>query len=167
MEFSNAGKDSQWLEMFKGTNLRRTEITVMVWVTQIMSGYIFASKTSYVFEQAGISQTQAFDLGLGQEAVQLMANFLNMYLMYYFGRRSIYIFGFVYSTIILIAVGIAGVYGERGVEAAKWVQGGFQIVCPSIPLLGIPSPMPQAFFIGYTGFLGPVCYAILVSWSIT
>jgi SP family general alpha glucoside:H+ symporter-like MFS transporter len=92
---------------------------------------MFAGNTTYVFQQAGISQSVAYDLGWGTSAIQLGANFLNMFLLYHFGRRTIYIAGFVYCTFNLLIVGVAAVYGIQGNAAAKWVQAGVQMVCAS------------------------------------
>jgi SP family general alpha glucoside:H+ symporter-like MFS transporter len=89
---------------------------------------MFAGNTTYVFQQAGISQQVAYDLGFGTSAIQLGANFLNMFLLYHFGRRTIYISGFVYCTFNLLIVGVAAVYGIRGSSTAKWVQAGVQMV---------------------------------------
>jgi SP family general alpha glucoside:H+ symporter-like MFS transporter len=120
----------RWIDIFKGTDLRRTEITVFVWVLQNFSGAMFAGNTTYVFQQAGISQQVAYDLGWGTSAIQLGANFLNMFLLYHFGRRTIYMAGFAYCSVNLIIVGIAAVYGTRGNDAARWVQAGVQMVSP-------------------------------------
>jgi len=133
------------LTFFKGINLRRNEITVMAWLLQQMCGVIFAGNVVFVFEQAGISQQAAFDLGLGTSAIQLFSNFINMYLMYYFGRRTLYLAGFVFSAVNLVIVGTTSILGDRGNINARWVQAAFQM----------------AFMVGYTGFLGPTCYAIL------
>jgi SP family general alpha glucoside:H+ symporter-like MFS transporter len=125
----------RWIDIFKGTDLRRTEITVFVWVLQNFSGAMFAGNTTYVFQQAGISQQVAYDLGWGTSAIQLGANFLNMFLLYHFGRRTIYMAGFAYCSINLIIVGVAAVYGIRGNDAARWVQAGVQMV--SLPPSGL------------------------------
>lgn len=89
---------------------------------------MFAGNTTYVFQQAGISQQVAYDLGWGTSAIQLGANFLNMFLLYHLGRRTIYMAGFAYCSINLIVVGVAAVYGIRGNDAARWVQAGVQMV---------------------------------------
>ena len=89
---------------------------------------MFAGNTTYVFQQAGISQGQAYDLGWGTSAIQLGANFLNLFLLYHLGRRTIYTAGFVYCGVNLLIVGVAAVFAIRGSGAAKWVQAGVQMV---------------------------------------
>jgi SP family general alpha glucoside:H+ symporter-like MFS transporter len=125
---SQSEGQGKWLDIFKGSDLRRTEIVVFVWVLQNFSGAIFAGNTTYVFQQAGISQDTAYSLGWGTSAIQLGANFLNMYLLYVLGRRTIYLFGFLYCGTNLLIVGVASVYGIRGDSTAKWIQAGVQMV---------------------------------------
>lgn len=144
-ELAKATGQGRWIDIFKRTDLRRTEITVFVWVLQVswaspichlgchalteqnFSGAMFAGNTTYVFQQAGISQQVAYDLGWGTSAIQLGANFLNMFLLYHLGRRTIYIAGFAYCTVNLLIVGTAAVYAERGNNTARWVQAGVQM----------------------------------------
>lgn len=128
MEFAQTVNASRWIDIFKGANLRRTEITVMVWLLQQMCGIIFAGNVVFVFEQAGISQQTAFGLGLGTSAIQLFCNFINMWLMYFFGRRTLYLTGLTFSAVDLVVVGITSILGDRGNINARWVQAAFQMV---------------------------------------
>lgn len=52
-------------ECFKGTNLRRTEISVGTWVAQQMAGPVLQTYAIYFFEQAGLPPAQAFNMSLG------------------------------------------------------------------------------------------------------
>ncbi|WWD19400.1 hypothetical protein CI109_103860 [Kwoniella shandongensis] len=54
-----------YLECFKGTNLRRTEICVGTWVVQQMCGPVLQTYAIYFFEQAGLPASQAFNMTLG------------------------------------------------------------------------------------------------------
>ncbi|KAK8847718.1 hypothetical protein IAR55_005577 [Kwoniella newhampshirensis] len=54
-----------YLECFKGTNLRRTEIAVGTWVVQQMCGPVLQTYAIYFFEQAGLPSSQAFNMSLG------------------------------------------------------------------------------------------------------
>ncbi|RSH95847.1 hypothetical protein EHS25_000940 [Saitozyma podzolica] len=144
---------SRWRDLFCGTNLRRTEITVLAWLFQDACGNILTNNAIYVFEQAGIDQSTAFKLGLGTSGLQLVANFGNFYLMYLMGRRTLYMMGFAILDVNLMLVGIMAVFGVGGRNEgwAKWAQASFQMI----------------FNIGYTGLLGPVCYAIIGETSST
>ena len=47
----NAG--TSYLELFRGTNLRRTEVAVGAWVCQVTCGNWFGGNVTYFMEQAG------------------------------------------------------------------------------------------------------------------
>ena len=144
-DLANNEGQGRWREIFQSSNLRRTEITTFVQTLQNFSGAMLAGQGAYVLQQAGIDQGTAYDLGWGASAVQLGSNFLCFYLLYKFGRRPIYTFGFVYSAVIMLLVGVTAVLVENGHTGARWAQ----------------AAMIMAFQVGYTGFLGPTCYAII------
>ena len=54
-----------YLECFKGVNLRRTEICVLTWTAQQMCGPVLQTYAIYFFEQAGLAESQAFNMSLG------------------------------------------------------------------------------------------------------
>ena len=54
-----------YLECFKGTNLRRTEISVGTWTVQQMCGPVLQTYSIYFFEQAGLAESEAFNMNLG------------------------------------------------------------------------------------------------------
>ena len=54
-----------YLECFKGTNLRRTEVSVGTWIVQQMCGPVLQTYAIYFFEQAGLAEAQAFNMSLG------------------------------------------------------------------------------------------------------
>ena len=45
---------ASYLDCFRGTNLRRTEICCLTFAGQVMSGSTFAYGPTYFFEQAGM-----------------------------------------------------------------------------------------------------------------
>ncbi len=54
-----------YMECFRGTNLRRTEIAVGTWTIQQMCGPVLQTYAIYFFEQAGLATSQAFNMTLG------------------------------------------------------------------------------------------------------
>ncbi|OXT10956.1 hypothetical protein B9K06_26345, partial [Bacillus sp. OG2] len=57
---------TSYADIFKGSNLRRTEICTVVYVIQVFCGVPFAMNYStYFFELAGFEASRAFDLSLG------------------------------------------------------------------------------------------------------
>ncbi len=57
--------DSTYWDCFKGDNWRRTEISIGVYCTQVLSGIYLINYGTYFFQQAGLDDDQAFDMGIG------------------------------------------------------------------------------------------------------
>ena len=121
-------QDSRWVELFRGTDLRRTEIAVITFCIQNANGVIFAGNTVYVFEEAGISQATAFKLGWVNSALQLLMNFFNYWLIKIADRRTIMLSGFSIMDTTLIIIGVVAVLGDKGNTSARWAQAGLQLV---------------------------------------
>jgi MFS transporter, SP family, general alpha glucoside:H+ symporter len=58
------------IELFKGTDLRRTLIVCGVYAAQNLTGNLIANQAVYFFKQAGVSTDLAFALGLITSALQ-------------------------------------------------------------------------------------------------
>jgi SP family general alpha glucoside:H+ symporter-like MFS transporter len=71
---------SYW-DCFKGTNLRRTEIACFAFLAQITDGGAFAYSPMYFFEQAGISSTVAYDIGLGGTCIAFCGTIISWFIM--------------------------------------------------------------------------------------
>jgi len=50
-----------YFDCFKGVNLRRTEISVMVYLIQVIGGNPLIGYANFFFEQAGLNSADAFD----------------------------------------------------------------------------------------------------------
>lgn len=107
IEMESTQGNPGYLELFKGTDLRRTMIVAFVYGAQNLTGNLIANQAVYFFEQAGISDNSAFALGLITSALQMIAVMASWILTSYFGRRSIYLWGSAVNTVLLIVLGIA------------------------------------------------------------
>ena len=52
---SHAGGSASFLDLWKGTDLRRTIITCLVYASQNFAGNLIANQATFFFEQAGMS----------------------------------------------------------------------------------------------------------------
>jgi len=84
---------TSYLDCFKGTDLRRTEIVCMVWLVQSLCGASFMGYSTYFYEQAGLNTSYAFDLSWCQYALGAIGTILSWFLMPRFGRRTLYVWG--------------------------------------------------------------------------
>lgn len=95
-------------ELFRGTNLRRTEIAVIVACCQNILNPL--SGWSVVFmEQAGMSASHSFDFSIGGSAICIFAVIILWFLMERkVSRRRIFLFGLISSLVVAIIIGGLG-----------------------------------------------------------
>ncbi|KAK4554274.1 hypothetical protein LTR86_008482 [Recurvomyces mirabilis] len=135
---------TSYLDCFRGVDLRRTEIVVMAYLIQYLHGNGLAGYSTYFFEQAGLSPTNAFDLTMGQYAIGFFGTICSWVLMARFGRRTLYLTGTVLSCIILFTIGFISL-APRANESANWATGALLLI----------------FFSIHSTFIGPVLYAVV------
>jgi SP family general alpha glucoside:H+ symporter-like MFS transporter len=103
-------KTSYW-QCFRGVDLRRTEIACMCFAGQILTGLSFAYNSTYFFQQVGLTTNQTYQLNVGDTALALFGAILNwVIVMPYFGRRTIYLWGCGFMTIVLFLIGVLNVH---------------------------------------------------------
>jgi MFS transporter, SP family, general alpha glucoside:H+ symporter len=117
---------TSYADCFKGTDLRRTEIASIVWMTQNLCGSALWGFAPYFYEQAGLSTTKAYDLSVGLYGLAIIANFLCWIWMKVAGRRTLYLIGLVWTLIILLATGSVGTIPTK--PATSWTLGSLIIV---------------------------------------
>ncbi|KAK0947533.1 hypothetical protein LTR29_001141 [Friedmanniomyces endolithicus] len=132
-----------YMECFKGTNLRRTEITVGTWVAQQMCGPVLQTYAIYFFEQAGLPTAQAFNMTLGLYAIAFVGTVLSWPLINRFGRRTIYLWGMTGIVISLLLVGFISLAPVT--SGSSWAIGAFLLVFTFI----------------YDSTVGPLTYVIV------
>jgi len=124
LEKSTAAPD--YVELVKGTDLRRTLIVCGIYAAQNLSGNLIANQAVYFFEQAGMSTNTAFALGLITSALQMIFVMLSWILTTYFGRRPIYLWGTAFNVVMLVCLGIAASVGKS--NAAANAQASFGLI---------------------------------------
>lgn len=140
---SHIQSDSNYLECFRGTNLRRTEICMVVFAGQQLSGAVFAYTPTYFFLQAGISTENAFSIAIASTGMAFVGTCLSWILLAHFGRRILYVSGIAMASASLLIVGICSAASTTA--AASWAQVSFVLVWKLI----------------YSMTVGPICYAII------
>ncbi|KAJ7245090.1 maltose porter [Mycena rebaudengoi] len=115
-----------YLELFRGSDLRRTLIVCGIYAAQNLAGNLIANQAVYFFEQAGMSTNTAFALGLITSALQMIFVMLSWILTTYFGRRPIYLWGTAFNVVMLFALGIAASVGRS--NAASLAQASFGLI---------------------------------------
>lgn len=99
---------STYLALFKGVNLRRTEICVLTYLIQGLLAPLF-SFIVYFLEQAGLPTTSSFDFGVGEYALAILGVFVAWGLTPKVGRRSLILGGTAFITLTTFAIGFMGI----------------------------------------------------------
>ncbi|KAG9252199.1 alpha glucoside transporter [Emericellopsis atlantica] len=134
---------THYWDCFRGSDLRRTEISSITWVVQALCGVPFMSYATQFLVQAGLGPQDAYSLNVGKDALQLFGCVCAWYIMTHVGRRTMYLYGLIFMFVILIVVGCIGIPAQN--EARSWAIGSLLIV--------------MLFFFQLS--LGPACYSLV------
>ncbi|APA07447.1 hypothetical protein sscle_02g022170 [Sclerotinia sclerotiorum 1980 UF-70] len=141
------GGDPNIFDLFKGTDLRRTIITCLIYASQNFTGNLIANQATFFFEQAGISHDFSFKLNLINSCLQFIANILSWPLSARFGRRTIYLGGTIINLILLILLGVCA--SIKQTQGTNYAQACLGIVISFV----------------FSGTLGPISYTIIAETS--
>lgn len=130
-------------DCFKNTDLRRTEITCLVWITQALCGAAMTGYAAYFYVQAGFSTARAFDLSTGMYGLAIASGMLAWIWVKEYGRRAIYLVGCALCFTLMLATGIVGCLEES--SAQSWTLGSLLILFTAV----------------YDSTIGPICYALV------
>lgn len=130
-------------DCFKGVNLRRTEITCLVWVSQTLCGAGLSGYSTYFYIQAGLNPEMSFNMTRGQMGLGLFGVLLAWTLMAHFGRRPLWIGGLVALFALLMIIGFLSIVRES--SANSWAI----------------SSMLLIFTFVYDATTGPICYSLV------
>lgn len=140
---SEAQKDASYMDCFRGVNLRRTEVCMVVFAGQQLSGATFAYTPTYFFVQAGISTDDAYVVAIGSTAMAFIGTLISWFLLSRFGRRTLYTCGLALAAGSMMIVGACSAASET--DGSMWAQVSFVLVWKLI----------------YSLTIGPICYAII------
>lgn len=137
-------KGTSYRDCFRRVDLRRTEIAVMVYVIQYLSGNGLSGFSAYFYEQAGLSPKDSFDLTMGQYAIGFFGTLFSWFLMARLGRRTLYLIGLTLSSIVLFTIGFLALANPKD-KSVNWATGSMILV----------------HFTIHSCTIGPVLYAII------
>ncbi|KAH6614495.1 raffinose family of oligosaccharides transporter [Chaetomium sp. MPI-SDFR-AT-0129] len=141
---------TSYADLFRGVNLRRTEIVCTTWMIQTLCGSNFMGYSTYFYQQAGLAVENSFSMSLGQYALGAIGTVASWFLMNWFGRRTLYLSGQVIMFALLLAIGCASLAGRSNV-AAQWAIGSLLLI----------------YTFTYDATVGPVCYSLVAELTST
>lgn len=134
---------TSYLDCFKGTDLRRTEIAMMVWISQALCGGPLIGYATYFYEQAGINTQGAFGLTTGMFGLAIVGNIIAWTLMRYVGRRLLYLGGLSVGIVIMLVIGCVSCIPSS--NAQSWALGSLVVILT----------------FSFNCTIGPVCYSLV------
>ncbi|KAK9326795.1 general substrate transporter [Lipomyces starkeyi] len=139
-----------YLDCFKGSNLRRTEIVCMVWAIQNLSGNSFSNYSTYFLQQAGLATTKAYDFAIGQYGINMGGVFGAWFLMTLgIGRRALYLYGLCGLFVMLLVMGFLGLVPATHKSQASIATGSLML----------------GWALSYQLTVGTVCYSLVAELS--
>lgn len=135
---------TSYLDCFRKSNLRRTEIACVVWIAQVFCGIWFGGNVTYFLSIAdGLSTKQAFNIGLGNNGLALIATISAWALCQRAGRRTLYLVGLATQFTLLLTIGFLG------------------IPKPGPALAYASAACMYLFVMSYDLTVGPICYCLV------
>jgi SP family general alpha glucoside:H+ symporter-like MFS transporter len=143
-------RGASYLDCFRGTDLRRTEIVCMVWAIQNLCGNSFSGYSTYFLQQAGLDTSTAYDFALGQYGINMAGVVGAWFLMSRgIGRRTLYLYGLCGLCAMLFILGFLGLVPDSHVKQASLATGSIMLV----------------WAVFYQLTVGTVCYSLVAELS--
>ncbi|CAH6720052.1 hypothetical protein CLIB1444_03S03334 [[Candida] jaroonii] len=99
-------KWGKYLQCFRGSDFRRTEIAGMVMAGQVLGGNNLMYSASYFFSQVGLDSETTYNLNLAITALACLGTVTLWWISSMVGRRRIYLVGISAMTLFLLLTGI-------------------------------------------------------------
>jgi SP family general alpha glucoside:H+ symporter-like MFS transporter len=111
---------TSYMDCFKGTNLRRTLIAIMVFLSEPMSGLGFiGSYGALMYQYVGISEAKSFELQIGGQILSISGATIALLLSDLVGRRPNYVGGCLAISLLLICMAISGSIDSKSAVLAS------------------------------------------------
>jgi MFS transporter, SP family, general alpha glucoside:H+ symporter len=141
----NDSTTTTYVDCFRGTNLRRTEIACMVWITQAFCGGTIMGYANYFWIQAGFPAENSSKLTTGMFGLGIVGNMAAWFLLRQFGRRTLYLWGETGMIALLLLGGLVSVIPSINPDVVYWILGSLLLV----------------FTLVYNLTIGPTCYVLV------
>lgn len=140
---------ASYLDCFKGSNLRRTEIACVSWTSQVLVGFGVSSYATYFFEQAGMNTHDAYKLTVGQGGLHFVCVVLSVFITHRHGRRPIFLWGCIVMSLAMFVIGFVAIPDQSKATG------------------GISAAFYYVWYATYEMTIGPIAYIIVSEVSST
>lgn len=116
-ENASLGPELTWMSCFRGTDLKRTATTALLFSLTNLAGAAFLSQNIYFLITAGLKAVHSFDIGIGGFAfAAILIAFSGLYLQR-FSRRNAILGGLIFNLVFMTIIG--ALYYASG-KSALW-----------------------------------------------
>ncbi|KAG7112557.1 General alpha-glucoside permease like protein [Verticillium longisporum] len=146
-ELSNTGS---YIDCFRGTNLRRTLICIMVFLSEPMAGLGFVgSYGALMYQYLGISDQKSFEIRIGAEVLSMSGATIAFLMADWWGRRPMYLLGCISICILMLCMAISGSFDTTAAvtESAKigFVFGAFMFIFAILAYFFVPETRRRTY----------------------
>ncbi|KAF2452369.1 general substrate transporter [Lineolata rhizophorae] len=108
-----------WLDLFRGSNFRRTSVATVVFIFQQFTGQGFVSQYSPRFYKTIGLGEHAFEYNIASSTVAWAGVFIGMLLVDSLGRRNLLIWGAIFQAIFLFSMAGVGIKKNPSASDAR------------------------------------------------
>lgn len=109
-----------YMACFKGTNLRRSMIAILVFMAQPMSGLSFVSNYGpLMYQYLGVSDEKSFEITIGAQILSISGSIVSFLVADFVGRRPMFISGCAGISTLLICMAISGCFTNETAATAS------------------------------------------------
>ncbi|KAH6670278.1 general substrate transporter [Plectosphaerella plurivora] len=111
LEEADQSSSGSYIDCFRGSNLRRTLLSIMVFLSEPMSGLGFVgSYGALMYQFLGVSDVEAFRIKIGAQVLSIAGATIAFLLADWWGRRPMYLFGCISLCILMLCMAISGTF---------------------------------------------------------
>lgn len=149
-----------YIECFKGLDRRRTEISMMVFAMQLLSGQNLIGQGVQFLQKAGISTNLSFSLNMILNSMFIIGTMASWVLITWIGRRTLYFYGMGLMSIVLFVIGGLGWTSDHSTfeeDGTTYIFKDGKFISTTY---AIGSLLIMLNFV-YNATLGPICYTLI------
>ncbi|KAI0191316.1 general substrate transporter [Astrocystis sublimbata] len=106
-------------------SLRRLEICAVGYSSHTWAGFILQNYVTYFFKSAGLATQPAYYLSIGAYAIAFAGTVICFYTQGRFGRRTPFLLGWGFMTVLMWAIGGLGFSGDPN---SKWAEASLLLI---------------------------------------
>lgn len=111
LEEAEQSSSGSYADCFRGSNLRRTLLSIMVFLSEPMSGLGFVGNYgALMYQFLGVSDKKAFEIKIGAQVLSMAGATIAFLMSDWWGRRPMYLLGCISLCLLMLCMAISGTF---------------------------------------------------------